>query len=535
MKKRISCLLILTLVLSLWGCGAPASETAGTTAARDKDSVVIAIATEMDTLDPTKGWGHGNAPLIQSTLIRYAADMSFENDLATDYSLDESGLVWTFHIRRDAYFTDGEQVTAEDVAFTLNKCIADLSSSDLAYVEKAEAVEEFTVEVTLKQPVSIFLNTVSSIGIVPEHAYDPETYGDNPAVSSGPYQFVEWKKQEQLILKANPNYYDGAPAIENVTIVFMSEDAALAAVKAGQVDAACSAATLANVQVPGYHVEAVTSADNRGITLPVLPDEGKLTPSGYPYGNNVTCNLEIRQAIAYAIDRQLVADVALNGYGRPAYSENDGMPWNNPEVAIETDVEYAKQLLADAGWSDTDGDGIVEKDGLKASFTVLYPSGDSVRQAVGMAAAEQVRQIGIQMNIEGTSWDDLAQRMFTCGVVMGWGAATPAETYYLYRSEGALLDDYYNPEGYMDPVTDGYLQAAMEAATTEEAYRYWQLVQWDGETGTAMQGSCPWVWIVNLDHIYFVRDGLSIGEQPIHPHGHSIPLIQNLQNWSWEE
>ena len=270
MKKRISCLLILTLVLSLWGCGAPASETAGTTAARDKDSVVIAIATEMDTLDPTKGWGHGNAPLIQSTLIRYAADMSFENDLATDYSLDESGLVWTFHIRRDAYFTDGEQVTAEDVAFTLNKCIADLSSSDLAYVEKAEAVEEFTVEVTLKQPVSIFLNTVSSIGIVPEHAYDPETYGDNPAVSSGPYQFVEWKKQEQLILKANPNYYDGVPAIENVTIVFMSEDAALAAVKAGQVDAACSAATPANVQVPGYHVEAVTCRISR-LQVTLLP------------------------------------------------------------------------------------------------------------------------------------------------------------------------------------------------------------------------------------------------------------------------
>ena len=133
------------------------------------------------------------------------------------------------------------------------------------------------------------------------------------------------------------------------------------------------------------------------------------------------------------------------------------------------------------------------------------------------------------MIIEGTSWDDLATRMFTCGVVMGWGAATPSETYYLYRSEGALLDDYYNPEGYMDPVTDGYLQAAMEATTVEEAYKNWQLVQWDGQTGTAMQGNCPWVWIVNLDHIYFVRDGLSIGGQPIHPHGHSIPLIRTCR------
>ena len=144
--------------------------------------------------------------------------------------------------------------------------------------------------------------------------------------------------------------------------------------------------------------------DNRGFTLPVLPDTGEVTESGYPIGNDVTCNLEIRQAIAYAIDRQQVAEAAVNGYATPCYSENDGMPWNNPEVAIETDVDYAKQLLADAGWSDTDGDGIVERDGLKAEFVCLYPSGDSVRQAVAMAAAEQVRAIGINIIVEGTSW-----------------------------------------------------------------------------------------------------------------------------------
>ena len=545
-KKWIALLLAAVMVLSLAACGGTASPSRETqeqqTAAAPeapareaRDSVVIAIATEMDTLDPTRGWGHGNAPLLQSTLIRYTADMTFENDLATGYTLSEDGLAYTFTLRRDAYFTDGEQVTADDVVFTLNKCIADQTSADLAYAEKAEKVDDFTVTVTLKSPVSFFLNTIASIGIVPEHAYDPETYGTNPAVSSGPYKFVEWKQQEQLILEANENYYDGAPAIKHVTIVFMGEDAALAAVKAGQVDAACSAATLAATQVEGYHVEAVPSADNRGFTLPMLPDEGKTTESGYPYGNNVTCNLEIRQAIAYCIDRELVAEVALNGYGRPAYSENDGMPWNNPEGAIDTDVEYAKQLLADNGWVDTDGDGIVEKDGLKAEFTVLYPSGDSVRQAIGMAAAEQAKAIGIHIIIEGTSWDDLARRMFSCGVVMGWGAATPSETYYLYRSQGALLDDYYNPEGYMSEITDGYMESALQAKTVEEAYAYWQKVQWDGETGTSMRGQCPWVWIVNLDHIYFLRDGLSIGEQPIHPHGHSIPLIQNLQNWTWEE
>lgn len=529
LKKLFSLLLILAMAVSFAACGgeAPATE------ARDRDSVVIAIGTEPETLDPTKGWGHGNAPIVQSTLVRYTADLSFENDLATDYTLSDDGLVWTFTIREDAYFTDGERLTASDVAFTLETAKAAQGSVDLTYMESAVAQDDTTVVVTLHKPTSIFLNTLASVGIVPEHAYS-EDYGLNP-MGSGPYKFVEWRAQEQLMFTANEDYYGGAPAIKNVTIVFMSEDAALAAVQAGQVDVAYSTATLGRTQVPGYHVEAVTSADNRGFTLPVLPDEGKTTQSGAPIGNDVTCNREIRQAIAYAIDRQLVADTALNGFGRPAYSENDGMPWNNPDVKIETDAAYAKQLLSDAGWVDTDGDGIVEKDGLKAEFTCVYPSGDSVRQVVAMAAAEQVRQIGIQIHVEGTSWDEIMKRMFSEAVMMGWGSAIPNETYYLYRSEGALLDDFYNPEGYQNETTDGYLNAAMEALTPEEANENWKKVQWDGTDGTAMKGECPWVWIVNLDHVTFVRDGLSIGDQPIHGHGNGLPLIQNLQDWAWTE
>lgn len=496
-----------------------------------KDSVVIAIGSEPETLDPTKGWGHGNSPIVQSTLVKYTSELNFENDLAVDYKLSDDGLTWTFTIRDDAYFTDGEKVTADDVAFTLETAKASNGSFDLTYMESAVAQDETTVVITLSRPTSIFLNTLASVGIVPEHAYNDD-YGMNP-IGSGPYKFVEWRPQEQIMFTANENYYGEAPDIKNVTVVFMSEDAALAAVKAGQVDVAYSVATLATTQVNGYHVEAIQSADNRGFTLPVLPDEGRTTQSGVPIGNNVTCNLEIRQAIAYAIDREQIADTVLNGFGRPAYSENDGMPWNNPDVKIETDVEYAKKLLLDNGWTDTDGDSIVEKDGLKAEFKCVYPSGDSVRQAVGMAAAEQLLDIGIKVDIEGMSWDEIMKVMFSEAVLMGWGSSSPNETYYLYRSEGALLDDFYNPEGYQNDITDTYLDAAMSALTVEEANENWKKVQWDGVTGTAMQGECPWVWIVNLDHVTYVRDGLSIGSQPIHGHGHGLPLIQNLNEWSW--
>lgn len=541
-QKLLALFLAVTIPMGTNACAGPGvaanapadSSTANSGAINNtKDSVVIAIGSEPETLDPTKGWGHGNSPIVQSTLVRYTADLTFENDLAEDYQLSSDGLTWTFRLRSDAYFTDGERVKASDVAFTLETAKAAQGSVDLTYMESATARDDTTLEVTLLRPTSIFLNTLASVGIVPEHAYG-EDYGVNP-IGSGPYRFVEWKPQEQIIFEANEDYYGGAPGIKKVTVVFMSEDAALAAALAGEVDVAYSSATLGTTKVDGYHVEAIPSADNRGFTLPMLPDQGKTTENGAAIGNDVTCNLEIRQAIAWAIDREQIAELVLNGFGRPAYSENDGMPWNNPQVRIDTDAEYAQRLLAEGGWSDADGDGIVEREGLKAEFTCIYPAGDSVRQAVAMAAAEQVEKIGIRINVEGVSWDEITRRMFSDAVMMGWGSSIPNETYYLYRSQGAFLDDFYNPEGYASDVTDGYLDAAMKALTAKEANENWKKVQWDGTDGTAMRGACPWVWVVNLDHVTYVRDGLSIGDQPIHGHGHGLPLIQNLDKWEWTQ
>lgn len=499
---------------------------------KTKDSVIIAISSEPTSLDPCFGWGHGTTPLVQSTLVEYLQDMTFKNDLATDYELSNDGLTWTFKLRDDAYFTDGESVNASDVAFTFMTAKESQSSIDLTFMEKAEAVSDYTVKFTLNKPTSTFLNTIASTGIVPEHAYDKD-YGTKP-IGSGPYKFVQWKVGEQILLEANENYYEAVPAIKKVALVFMEEDAAFAAAKSGQVDIALISASLAaNNEIAGYRIESISTLDNRGFTLPVEPSTGKLSVSGYQIGNDVTSNLSIRQALAYGIDRKQIAEDAVYGYGDPAYSENDGMPWNNPEVKIETDVDYAKKLLADDGWVESNDDGILEKNGLRAEFKCIYPSGDSVRQAVALAAAEQARELGIKIIVEGTSWDDISKRMFSDAVLMGWGSSNPYTSYSLYHSDNKLRNDYYNPEGFDNKTVDSYLEKAMEAQTAEEAYKYWQLAQWDGATGTSMKGDCPWVWLVNIQHVYFVKDGLDIGEQQLHEHGASMTLIQNLKDWAW--
>lgn len=497
------------------------------------NQVVAAVSSEPDEgFDPTAGWGHGTTPLIQSTLVRYNQDRSLENDLAEYYRVSDDGLLWEFRLRTDAFFTDGTQVKASDVAFTFMTAKESASALDLAFLEECRETGENTVGFFLSTPMSTFINTIASVGIVPQHLYDGN-YGNEP-IGSGPWKFVQWNKGEQVILEANKEYYGTVPEIDKAVIVFMDTDAAYAAAQAGKVDVALTAANYGSNEVDGMHLEAVSTTDNLGFTMPMYPDTGEVSEDGYKIGNNVTSNIEIRKALAYGLDRQRLADDAVDGFAAPAYSENDGMPWNNPETAIETDAEKAKEILKQGGWHDSDSDGILDKEGVKAEFICIYPSGDSVRQSTAMAAAQQAAELGINITVEGTSWDDISKRMFSDAVVMGWGSENPYTSYMLFHSSNGLKSDYYNPEGYSSETADRYLESALHALTPEDAFQYWKLAQWDGSTGTSMKGDCPWVWLVNIQHLYFVRDGLNIGDQQLHAHGESWTLLQNLQDWKWE-
>lgn len=518
----------------LVGCaGSPATTPTGpaTSGAARTDAIIAIEAEPVGGFDPTQGWGHGTTPLIQSTLVAHDADMAIVKDLATDYEIGADGLTLTFTLRTDARFTDGQPVTASDVVFTFKTAAGRQTSLDLTFMKDVQATGDHEVTFTLTAPNSSFIDTIAFVGIVPEHAYGAG-YEAAP-IGSGPWKLKQWNKGESVILEANADYYGTAPKLKDVTILFMKEDAAFAAAQARKVDVALTSASHALQKINGMRLEVVKTQDNRGLTLPMSPDEGKKTESGHPIGNDVTSSKALRQAIAYAVDRDMIAQSAVNGFATPAYSENDGAPWNNPEVRIEHDVNRAKKLLADDGWSDTDGDGILDKGGLKAEFTALYPAGDSTRQAIGMATAQQVEQIGIKMNVIGKSWDEIAQEMFANGVIMGWGSSSPYTSYLLHHSTNMLKDDYYNPEGFSNATVDGYLDAALHATSIEEANQQWRLAQWDGSTGTSMKGDVPWVWLVNLNHLYYVTDGLDIGRQSLHAHGASWTLLENLEEWSW--
>ena len=503
-----------------------------------QDEIVLAIGSEPEEgFDPCLGWGRYGSPLFQSTLVSTDHNMDIVNDIATSYTISPDGLTWTFLLREDVFFSDGVKLTAKDVAFTFNTAKDNAAIIDLSTLSSVKALDDTTVEFVLSVPERTFIYTIAQTGIVPQHLYDG-TYGENP-IGSGPFKLLQWDIGQQIILGANEEYYGNIPELKKVTILFMSEDAAFLAAQQGVLDVALTSPNMAQTEISGMEVKSLATIDNRGLTLPVVPDEGTINQLGYKVGNDVTSDIAIRKALSYGINRdQLVVD-CLNGFGTPAYSECDAMPWSNPESYVQYDLDKAIAMLEEAGWLLNPQTQVREKSTndsedspIVAEFDLLYNAGDSTRQAIAIAVSNQAKLLGIDIHVAGVSWDEIDKQMYSQAIVMGWGSQTPKEAYFLYHSDNKGRD-YYNPENYHNPTVDNYIDLAMKEQDLEKSLEYWQKVQWDSTTGVSTKGDAPWLWLVNINHLYFVRDGLDIGQQPIHPHGHSWPLVSNLSQWKW--
>ena len=528
----------------LAGCGGSGSQDSSSgdstaTSTAGKDSVIVAMPPSSEPsagFDPCIAWGcgeHVHEPLIQSTLITTNTNLEFVNDLATSYECSDDGLTWTFIIRDDVNFTDGEPLTAADVAFTINTVNASAKSqADLSSVKKAVAVDNTTVTLHMAKPNNALLYTLAVLGIVPKHAYGTN-YGAAP-IGSGRYKLAQWDQGQQVIFTANPDYYGDAPQMQQVTVVFMEEDAALAACQTGQVDIAYTSATMSDSVPQGYELLSCSTVDSRGISLPTRAVGSKqrvgMDGAKHDVGNDVTCDIAIRRAMNMACDRELMIEHVLNGYGAAAYSVGDGMPWSSDDMRVDLDIDGAKQLLDEAGWVTAD-DKIRTKDDVRASFELLYAAGDSTRQALAYEFSNQMAQIGIEVTAKSGDWDtDLYPHQFDTPILWGWGSNSPVELYELNYSAG-----WGNVAAYDSKVVDAHFDDALAASKIEDSYSAYKLAQYDATTGDgiAPKGACTWVWLANIDHLYFKRSGLDVANQKPHPHGHGWSLVNNVDTWKW--
>ncbi|MFY9201543.1 MAG: ABC transporter substrate-binding protein [Methanosarcina flavescens] len=490
------------------------------------DELVVAVGTHGGEpeagFDPIAGWGNSREPLVQSTLFKRDSEANLINDLATNYTVSSDGLKWTVTIRNGVKFHDGMPLTARDVAFTFNTAADASGSIDLSMLEKATATDDYTIEFELNDPQSTFINKLVALGIVPVHAYNAETYGSNP-IGSGPYKFVQWDKGQQVIFEANPDYYGQEPYFKKLTMLFMGSDSAFAAAKAGQVDLAEIPASYANQEVAGMKIVSLDSIDARGISFPMNPNTGEKTKNGYAIGNNVTSDPAIRKALNIGIDRQALIEGALNGQGKEEFTGVDKLPWGNKEAIFEDgDIEEAKKILTEGGWIDTDGDGIVEKNGLKAEFTLLYPANAQDRQALAVSVSEEAKKLGINIKVEGKSWDEIYSLCYSTPNVWGYGSLDPTDIYLRYYSKSYDPSTHNNVIMYNNSAVDSYLRKAITSPDQETANKNWQQAAWDGTTGFSAKGDAPWMWMATINYVYIMDEDLDIGTPKIQPHGADI-------------
>ena len=546
MKLKKNMARVLSMVL-LMGTLAGCSNTSNTDSSSDSKSkskveqrkenneLVVAVGSEPEGgFDAITG-GHGSiTKVFFSTLMKRDKELGWEYDLAKEYKVSDDKLTWTVKIRDDVKFTDGEKLTAKDVAFTYETTKKSSTEVDLTMIKEIKAVDDTIVEFKLERPMSTFVEKLGVCGIVPEHAYD-DNFKDNP-IGSGPYKFVQWDKGQQVIAEANEDYYGDKPSIEKLTMVFMDTDAAYAAVKSGDVDMASINGELAKEKVEGTKVLDIPSIETYGVEFPMVANTGEKTKSGYEIGNNVTSDIAIRKALNTAVDRQGMVDGVLNGYGSVSTTGLEKMPWLNKDTVLSEDeynnVEEAKKILEEGGWKDSDNDGIVEKDGEKASFKLLYTSGN-YRQELGLEFQKKAKEIGIEVTLEERTWDTILTDIHKEAVLFGFGSGDPSELYNLYYSGASNTPVEWDNAGfYSNKTVDDNIDKALLCEDEKEALVYWQKAQLDKNTGASVKGDAPYCWLANANHVYIVSEGFDIGNPVVQPHGGRI--FDNVTEWSWK-
>ncbi|MFI1709635.1 ABC transporter substrate-binding protein [Streptomyces griseoruber] len=503
-------------------CSAPGGEAGADGAA---DTVVIGVASEPDTLSPLLGYGKdGNSKIFDGLLAR-DAELKLRPALAQALpEVGRDGLTYTYTLRDGVEFSDGEPLTSADVVYTyetiLDAKTNNTSRSELDAVKDVKADGDDKVVFTLKYPYAPFAGR-TVLPIVPEHvagAQDPNTGSFNAKpVGTGPYVLSAWRKGEKLTFKANPHYWGGVPKVKTVTMAIIEDDDVRATrLRSGDLDGAVlppnlAAAFKSDSDKKTYDAK---SYDFRTVTL---PQENKVTADG-----------AIRQALDAAVDRKAMVDKILDGAGRAAYGPlpvDD--PWFAQGIERNQDLARARRILDQAGWKTGTG-GIRAKGGQKAAFTLLYPSGDKVRQDHALAYASDAKKAGIDVKVESATWEVIEPRMKDDAVLAG-GGSTGDPDFGLYTLLHSSLagDGFNNMARYDDSVVDAALDTgrrSQDPGARKQAYDSLQreLVKNPGYT-----------FLTHIDHVYVLADrwtGLTTQLEP-HEHGFASGPWWNLEDW----
>jgi len=440
--------------------------------AAERKTIRVSQDVDADTMDPrltTNTTAYRSTDLIYDSLVIQDEDLKLKGLLATSWETDDS-LVWIFHLRTDVTFSDGEPLTADDVVFTYETMIdPDFGSPYRSLVNPIvaiEALDDFTVQMTLEQPYAPLFSYLD-IGIVPEHiaSTNPEQLLANP-VGSGPYTLANWDKGSLISLEAREDYWGGAPNL-NIDIVIVPDPTARAqALEAGDLDLVMSPLApqdvtrlsrdpnIAGAELPGLGVTYL----NINVQDPILSD------------------VKVRQAIGMLVDTETIGGFIYQGMDSPATSMLlPSWPAYTDAVAQPTfSPDDAAAALADAGWSDTNNDGILDKDGQDLSFVLSTHSEDPNRVQAVEYLQYLFSEAGIDCTVNISDWPSFFATVLDGEhdiALLGWlNLNDPDRMFHrTLHSEGANNWAKYSTAAYDAAVETG--RTVSDEAARTAAYR----------------------------------------------------------------
>ncbi len=466
----------------------PAASSAASAAADSgKITYRVGWTREPDNLSPFVGY---TAPsfsvwyLTYDSLVGYdpstLSPMKGENStgLATDWTVSDDDLEWTFTIRKTAKWSDGVPLTAKDVAFTYNYIIKNNMETLTAYtrlIKEAVAVDDYTVKMICTKPKPDMIR--SWVPILPEHIWSkvpPKEaasgkYTNNPPyVGSGPFTAVEWKKTSVVHLVANPTWWGPKPTLTDIYfLAYTNNDTLLQDLRAGSIDAAVDLSVTQMKQLanePGMEARAVK--------IDGFNDIGFNCYSGPSKGNPVLRDWKFRQALNWAIDRDKIVSLVWGGTTTPGttiippgYYKDPDWHWQPPaDQLYKYDPEKAKSLLAVAGYKDTDDDGILndpKNGGKNIKLTLIARDESSQSQMTGKLVVGWMNDVGIDTTLEVMDEATLGDRELNYEK----DVFTPDFDMFLW---GWYLD--YDPGSMLSYLTTGQIENWNETCFSDPEY-----------------------------------------------------------------
>ncbi|MEZ4600539.1 MAG: peptide-binding protein [Syntrophotaleaceae bacterium] len=378
--------------------------------------------------------------LVYNGLVRYDKNLQVEGDLAESWEISKDNLTITFHLRRDVRWHDGKPFTAEDALFTYRLLVDPKTPTAYAerylQVDKAEVLDPYTFRVTYKKPLATALISWA-FAIHPKHLLEGTDITQSPfssrPVGTGPYRFVEWRRGEKIVLEANPDYYEGRPYLRRVVYRVIPDTSTMfLELQSGGLD-------LMGLTPLQYAMQTNTPAFNRRFNKYRYPDFS-YTYLGYNLRRPLFQDKRVRQAMSFAIDKQELVEGVLLGLGQVATGPYKPGSWPyNPDVPrYPYDPEKARTLLAQAGWTDSDGDGILDKDGKPFAFTILTNQGNDQRIKSGEIIQRRFREVGIDVKLRVLEWASFLKEFLEPGnfdaVIMGWTIPIDPDSYEIWHS-----------------------------------------------------------------------------------------------------